>query len=303
METEKQDRRAEDTPEKRVEDLIRKRWETYNREWMGEERFEALVRSKVRSPALQKRHISFLESTLGSLEGLSVLDLGCGEGGFVVALREKGARVVGVDLSMDALEIARVQLLARPSLGNPGILGQVEGHHLPFPDDTFDLVTSVDTLEHIPDLPGFFREVNRVLKKGGRFYANTPNRHWPYETHCRMFFLHWVPLALRPGIVRTFFPKRLKKIEKLRWLEALNLQTPGELTELSGRYFSGREPYAHVLLNRYRNDARQGELQKKGGKGGIIRAFLGVARVPGINLLVEAAVGRYSPEIILIAQK
>ena len=303
MVSETTDMKTEDTPEKRVEALIRKRWETYNREWMGEERFEALVKSKVQSPVLQKRHVSFLESTVGSLSGLAVLDLGCGEGGFVVALREKGARVVGVDLSMDALEIARVQLLARPSLGPPGILGQVEGHHLPFPDNTFDLVTSVDTLEHIPDLPGFFREVNRVLKKGGRFYANTPNRHWPYETHCRMYFLHWVPLSLRPGLVRTFFPKRIKKIEKLRWLEALNLQTPGELTALSGRYFSGREPYSRVLLNRYRNDAHQGDLQKKGVRGGLIRTFLGVARIPVLNLFIEAVVGRYSPEIILVAKK
>lgn len=294
---------TKDSPEKRVEDLIRQRWQTYNREWMGEERFEALVRSKVHSPALQKRHISFLESTVGDLSGLKVLDLGCGEGGFVVALRERGARVVGVDLSMEALEIARVQLLARPNLGNPGILGQVEGHHLPFQDGTFDLVTSVDTLEHIPDLPGFFKEVNRVLKPGGRFYANTPNRHWPYETHCRMFFLHWVPLSLRPPIVRTFFPKRLKKIEKLRYLEALNLQTPAELTDLSQRHFSGREPYARVLLNRYRNDEREGVLPKKGGRGSAIRAFLGISRIPGLNLLFEAVVGRYSPEIILIARK
>lgn len=290
-------------PEKRVEYLIRQRWQTYNREWMGEEKFEALVRSKVQSPVLQKRHISFLESTVGSLSGMSVLDLGCGEGGFVVALKEKGAKAVGVDLSMDALEIARVQLLARPKLGNPGVLSQVEGHHLPFFDGTFDLVTSVDTLEHIPDLPEFFKEVSRVLKPGGRFYANTPNRHWPYETHCRMFFLHWVPLSLRPLIVRTFFPKRLKKIEKLRYLEALNLQTPTELTDLSCRHFAGREPYARVLLNRYRNDERQGNLQKVGGRGGLIRAFLGVSRIPGLSILFEWLVGRYSPEIILIAWK
>ena len=293
----------DESPEKKVEALIRQRWETYNREWMGEERFAALVRSKVQSPALQERHVSFLESTVGSLSGKTVLDLGCGEGGFVVALRERGARVVGVDLSMEALEIARFQLLARPALGSPAILGQVEGNHLPFGDNTFDVVTSVDTLEHIPDLPGFFREVNRVLKPGGQFYANTPNRHWPYETHCRMYFLHWVPLSLRPGIVRTFFPKRLKKIEKLRYLEALNLQTPAELTDLSGRYFSGREPYARVLLNRYRNDEKKGTLAKKGKKGGIIRAFLGVARIPGLSLLFEGFLGRYSPEIILIARK
>ncbi len=154
--------------------------------------------------------------------------------------------------------------MALPSLGNPEILGLDEGHHLPFADDTFDLVTSVDILEHIPNLPGFFWEVNRIREKGGRFYGNTPNRHWPNETYCRMSFSTGCPSRF----VRTIFPKRLKKIEKLRWLDALNLQTPGELTELSGRYSSGRKPYAHIFLNLYRNDARQGEIEKMGERAG-----------------------------------
>lgn len=286
-----------------VEEMIRERWKTYNLQWMGKERFEDFIQKKIQSDLFQVRHLSFLESNLIALDKKEVLDIGCGEGGFVVALKRKGMRVLGVDLSKTALDIAHLQLSCREGFGNPSILGQVEGHHLPFRDNTFDLVTSIDTLEHIPDLPGFFKEVQRILKKGGYFYANTPNRHWPYETHCRMFLLHWIPLRFRPFIIQKFFPKRLKKLEKLEYLEALNLQTPSELKILAERFFQYISEYSEVIFNRYLNDKKNMILKKSFVKNWIIQIFLGARRIPVLSWFVRKFLYHYSPEIILIARK
>jgi len=298
-----EDRNRSSDSGKKVEELIRERWKTYNLQWMGEERFQEFIDRKVRSEDFQARHLSFLESNLGHLKDKFVLDVGCGEGGLVIALKKKGLKVLGVDLSKTALDIARLQLMCRENFGNPSILGQAEGHQLPFRDDTFDLVTSVDTLEHIPDLPGFLKEIRRILKKGGHFYANTPNRHWPYETHCRMFLLHWIPLNLRPPIIKTFFPKRLKKLEKLEYLEALNLLTPSELDEITYKSFSSIKEYSDVLLNRYKND-QSNKLRKDSSlKNNIIQTVLTATIIPGVSSFTKGLLNRFAPEIILIAQK
>lgn len=288
---------------KQVEQLIRKRWKTYNLQWMGQEKFDDLVKKKVQSDHYQQRHLSFLESNIPDLNDRDVLDVGSGEGGFVVALKKRGMRVLGVDLSKMALDIAHLQLSCREGIENPSILAQAEGHQLPFANNSFDLITSIDTLEHIPDLPGFLQEIQRILKKGGYFYANTPNRHWPYETHCRMYLLHWLPREFRPFLIKTFFPKRIKKLEKLDYLDAINLQTPEEVKRLSKKYFETINEISSVLLNRYKNDEKNNVEKGSRLKSMIIWMALRMMELPVLSFFIKVAMNRYSPEIILISRK
>ncbi len=103
-----------------------------------------------------------------------VLDLGCGTGRFTVPMAEHGAAVTGFDISPAML--ARMQ-------ANAADHGQVvsarEGDmaHLPFADDTFDAVTSMLALMHVPveDRQQVFLEVARVLKPGGCFVLGVKN--------------------------------------------------------------------------------------------------------------------------------
>jgi SAM-dependent methyltransferase len=102
--------------------------------------------------------------------GSIVLDVGCGAGfDLYIAARLTGSegRVQGVDLT--AAMVAR----ARENLQKAGIANaevrQVESESLPFGDNTFDVVISNGVINLSPDKENLFREINRVLKQGGRF--------------------------------------------------------------------------------------------------------------------------------------
>ncbi len=100
--------------------------------------------------------------------GERVLDLGCGAGRFLAALRDAGADPVGVELAEGALERARRNV--------PGAdlrpLGP--GGELPLEDASVDLVWSSEVLEHVPDTARTLSEARRVLRTGGRLLVTTP---------------------------------------------------------------------------------------------------------------------------------
>ena len=60
----------------------------------------------------------------------------------------------------------------------------------PFKDETFDYVVAVEVIEHLENPWNFLREINRVLKKGGKLCLTTPNIH---SIHQRIFFLFSKP--------------------------------------------------------------------------------------------------------------
>ncbi len=98
-----------------------------------------------------------------------VLDVGCGGGrtvGKLAALTSDG-KVVGVDYADASVEASRGENATWIGRGRVEIR-QASVSALPFPDDTFDLVTAIETHFWWPDLAHDMREVRRVLKPGGR---------------------------------------------------------------------------------------------------------------------------------------
>jgi SAM-dependent methyltransferase len=100
--------------------------------------------------------------------GERVLDLGCGSGRFVAALRDAGADPVGVEIAEAALERARAVA--------PGAdLRLLEpGGSLPLEHGSVDLVWCSEVLEHVADGAGLLHEVRRVLRPGGRLLVTVP---------------------------------------------------------------------------------------------------------------------------------
>jgi demethylmenaquinone methyltransferase/2-methoxy-6-polyprenyl-1,4-benzoquinol methylase/phosphoethanolamine N-methyltransferase len=104
--------------------------------------------------------------------GETALDVGCGTGTLALALRSRlgtGA-AHGIDASPEMIEVARGKA-AKAGAGVDFRVALVEA--LPFPDATFDLVTSSLMLHHLPDAlkRAGLAEIRRVLRPGGRFLA------------------------------------------------------------------------------------------------------------------------------------
>jgi SAM-dependent methyltransferase len=97
--------------------------------------------------------------------GARVLDAGCGSGRTLVELVDYGD-VSGVELDPDAAEIARERGVGEV------LTGRLE--ELPFPDDTFDLITCLDVIEHTPDDRGTLTELLRVCRPGGFSLVTVP---------------------------------------------------------------------------------------------------------------------------------
>lgn len=96
----------------------------------------------------------------------AILDYGCGRGDFTQLLKPYGSSVHGVDISEKALATAR-QL-------NPDIdFRLLTDATLPYQDDFFDSIVSVDVLEHILDIETTLEEIHRTLKPGGYFLIAT----------------------------------------------------------------------------------------------------------------------------------
>jgi SAM-dependent methyltransferase len=100
--------------------------------------------------------------------GERVLDLGCGAGRFVAALRDAGADPVGVELAEAALERAR-----RNAPGADLRALEPDGS-LPLEHGSVDLVWCSEVLEHVADTEQALLEVRRVLRPGGRALITVP---------------------------------------------------------------------------------------------------------------------------------
>jgi demethylmenaquinone methyltransferase/2-methoxy-6-polyprenyl-1,4-benzoquinol methylase len=124
-------------------------------------------------------------------DGAVVLDAGTGTGDLALELRRQGAlRVVGVDFT------SRMLAVANRKARTGGIEWTLaDAQHLPFPDASFDAVTSAFLLRNLADLPAGLAEMGRVLRPGGRLACldMTQPPGGPFGAAYRLYFNHIVP--------------------------------------------------------------------------------------------------------------
>ena len=109
------------------------------------------------------------------LQGKSVLDVGCGGGILAESMAERGAAVTGIDLGDKPLKVAKLHLLES---------GQQVDYRLISAEDlalerprSFDLVTCMEMLEHVPDPAATLRACATLVKPGGWVFFSTINRN------------------------------------------------------------------------------------------------------------------------------
>src|SRR5262249_58029529 len=116
-----------------------------------------------------KSHLDALLATVGAVEGLRVIDIGCGEGHMARALAKLGADVTGYDPFIEETE---------SSVHGAGRfrLVKASADAIPEPDQSADLVLFIFSLHHVPGtkLQGALAEARRILRPSGRLYVAEP---------------------------------------------------------------------------------------------------------------------------------
>ena len=138
----------------------------------------------------------------------TLLDVGCGNGAFLAAMKQRGWRVDGVEPDSAAAE------LAARSIGTPVFAGELEDAQLE--EAQYAAITMSHVIEHVPDPIRTLQTCLRLLRPGGALYLTTPNTrslgrrvfdqawlHWDPPRHLHLF----TPDNLREAVHRAGFPK------------------------------------------------------------------------------------------------
>ena len=119
---------------------------------------------------------------LGWIDGLArlqdqhVLDVGCGGGILADAMARKGAQVTGIDLSTKALRVAQLHALeaSTPHIRYREVSAEALAQEQP---ESFDIVTCMEMLEHVPDPASVVRACATLVRPGGWVFFSTIHRN------------------------------------------------------------------------------------------------------------------------------
>ncbi|UDY37699.1 class I SAM-dependent methyltransferase [Dermatobacter hominis] len=119
------------------------------------------------------RERNALVQSVTTLANKAVLDVGCQNGAWLVALGQAGANPTGIDVIPEAVQAARIRATAYGLRARTQLASACE---MPFRTGEFDIVASSDVLEHVPDKVAMLHECVRVLRPGGVLFLRAPIR-------------------------------------------------------------------------------------------------------------------------------
>jgi 2-polyprenyl-3-methyl-5-hydroxy-6-metoxy-1,4-benzoquinol methylase len=205
--------------------------------------------------------IPLLLDQVGDVEGLAVLDAGCGEGIVARLLVERGAKVVGIDVSPRLVDLARAQDAQGKAIY------QVRDLSRPLPEyqSAFDVAVSNLVLNDVPDYRGFITTMGMVTKPQGRIVLSMNN---PYSALIREKVHSYFDSGqatlynmARAGVTVYYFHRTfaeyvtafreagfvLKNLVDVKVPEAIVENLPEQLKQLPYSHMHGRFPFFMIL--------------------------------------------------------
>jgi len=120
--------------------------------------------------------LQWIDSAAGGLAGKRVVDIGCGGGILSDSMARKGAEVLGIDLSTKGIRVAQLHAM---EAGTPNVqYREVSAEALAREEmGTFDVVTCMEMLEHVPKPESIVQACATLVKRGGWVFFSTLNRN------------------------------------------------------------------------------------------------------------------------------
>jgi 2-polyprenyl-6-hydroxyphenyl methylase/3-demethylubiquinone-9 3-methyltransferase len=187
-----------------------------------------------------------------AVSGKKILDVGCGGGLLSEAMAARGATVTGIDLSEKALGVARLHLLESGRSVDYRLISAEE--LATEPAGSYDIVTCMEMLEHVPNPASTIASCAALVKPGGHVFFSTINRN-PKAYVFAVIGAEYVLKLLPKGT--HDYAKFIKPSEMARWAKSVGL----ELDEVVGMsynpitkiYSLGRDTSVNYLVHTVRN--------------------------------------------------
>ena len=189
----------------------------------------------------------FKIATSSQQSAVSILDIGCGVGDFLLYAKEKGCNVTGIEPSEDARKIAEKKLDCK--ISSPEELQNI-------PDNSFDIITMWHVLEHVADLKTEIHHLQRILKKDGRLVLALPN----YKSYDAEYYKDkWAAYDV-PRHLSHFSQTSIKNIFKETNLQLIDIKPlkwdSFYISMLSEQYLNSKNSFLKGILTGWKSNRK-----------------------------------------------
>ena len=173
--------------------------------------------------------LTYISDELQGLFGKTVIDIGCGGGILAESMARAGAKVTGLDMASDSLDVARLHALE--SAVSVNYLQATAEEYATEHGQSFDVVTCMEMLEHVPEPMSVIQACADLAKPGGTLFFSTLNKTWKAYLLAIVGAEHLLKLVPKGT---HEFSKFIRPSELMRYIEQAGL----ELVDATGLHFN-----------------------------------------------------------------
>ena len=183
------------------------------------------------------------------LNGIKILDVGCGGGILAEALGSLGANVTGIDASENTIGVARSHS-KKVGSGVKFLQNTIEEFRSSNPDERFDVITCLEMLEHVPSPGNIIKICSKMLNDNGDIFFSTINRNprsYVFAILGAEYILNLLPKGTHD------YEKFIKPSELAKWIREAGLTTKETVglsyNPITGNYWLGKDIQVNYMVH------------------------------------------------------
>lgn len=169
---------------------------SFSKRWSGK-LINAINVNEAQNKSILDVYFNFILETCANLKGKMVLDIGCYAGNFLCKFKDAGSTCIGIDLNSGLVKYGRDKFNLDLRVGDLKSFA--------FSNNSFDIITFNQVLEHLNNPVDFMREVYRILKKPGIIEFSVPdyaiNKKISFPNH----LFHYIDKSVKKLMTNTGF--------------------------------------------------------------------------------------------------